>query len=185
MKGQKYLTVVLLSAIFLCTAGCISIKDTSGIKAYLQDQGKAEILAVQIKAKNPDKNSAAYQNAERLYNNAAGAGNGWTSGILFDARAKHEVNISIEDYKGSDAGKAISEFLARSDKRLSFDPVTVAAVATFAIDLLDKIKQQNDQWVERAIGTLEREFSRARWTTFENTTADWLDDKYRLSGNGN
>jgi hypothetical protein len=34
--------------------------------------------------------------------------------------------------------------------------------------------------VDLAIRALEREFSRARWTTFENTTLDWIDDKYNF-----
>jgi hypothetical protein len=168
----------------------MSIKDTSGIKEYLEDQGRAEILATVIKDKNPDKNSTAYQNAQELYNNAAGLGNGWTSGILLDARLKRQVDVSVEDYANSDAGKAISEFLAFRPgrgyvKTFSVEPGTAITLAAFVVGLIDKIEQQNDRRLERAIEALEREFSRARWTTFENTTAAWIDNKYKLPNNGN
>ena len=156
-------------------------------KEVLGRPRKAEIIAVAIKAENPDKNSTAYQNAKRLYNNAAGAGNGWTSGIVFDARVKRQVNVSVENYSNSDAGKAISEFLALDTRfrARSFDPGTAAAIATLVVALIDKIEQQNDQRVERAVKMIEREFSRTRWTTFENTTLQWINDKYKFSGSGN
>ena len=189
MKNQKHLMMVILNAILLCTSGCMSVKDTSGIKNYLQDQGKAEILAIEIKDKNPDENSTAYQNAERLYNEAAGAGNGWTKGIVFDARMKREVNVSTEDYTNSKAGKAISEFLSLGSnltyaKKYSFDPVTATTLATFIVGCIDRIEQQNDERVERAIEAIDGEFSRAYWTTFKNTTTDWIDNKYKLSSKG-
>jgi len=164
----------------------MSIKDTSGIEKYLGYQGEAEMLAIVIKTNNPDKNSSAYRNAERLYNKAAGAGNGWTSGIVFVAKNKWKVNVSVEDYANSDAGKALSEFLAldSSFKTKSFDPVTAAALVTFVTNLIERVGELNDRFVERAVKRLEHEFSRSRWTTFEKTTPEWIDEKYKFKSSG-
>jgi hypothetical protein len=162
----------------------IEIKDTSGIKQYFQDQGRAEILALDIKKKNPDKNSSVYKNANSVFNQAAGIGNGWTAGILFDAKIERKVDVSVENYKNSDAGKAVGSFLALdSGVRLKlFDPVMAAAVAVFVLTVVDKIEKQNSERVERAIEAIEKEFSRARWTTFELTTPEWVNKKYGPSG---
>jgi len=186
MKRQEYLIAIVCTAVLFCMPGCMSIKDTSGIKKYLGDQGEAEMLAIEIKANNPDKNSSAYRNTERLYNKAAGAGNGWTSGIVLDARNKQEVDVSVEDYKNSSAGKALSEFLAldSSFKTKSFDPVTAAALVTFVTDSIERVGKLNDQFVERAVKRLEHEFSRSRWTTFEKTTSEWIDEKYKFKSSG-
>lgn len=187
MKTKSSITTIVCNALLIAVSGCMSIKDTSGIRKYFQHQGKAEILAIEIKAKNPDKDSSAYKTAERLFNKAAGAGNGWASGIVFDARVKREVNVSVEDYINSEAGKAIRDFLALDPgfRPLSFDPVTAAAIATFVVTVIDKIEEQNDKRVERAIKAIEQEFSRSRWTTFENTTLQWIDQKYKFAGREN
>ena len=189
MKRQQYITAVVCAAAMALAAGCgVAIKDTAGIKKYFEDQGSAEILAIKIKANTPDKNSADYKNAERLYDRAAGVGNGWTSGIVFDAETKRQVNVSVKDYANSNGGKALVQFLALGGPTtittLSFDPVTTAAIANFVMALIDKIEQQNNQRVELVVKQLEQEFSRSRWTTFENTTVQWIDEKYKFKNVG-
>ena len=186
MKRKQYITAVVCAAAMALAAGCgVAIKDTAGIKKYFEDQGIAEILAIEIKANMPDKNSADYKNAEKLYNRAAGVGNGWTSGIVFDARNKRQVNVSVKDYTNSDPGKALVQFLALGRPTTkSFDPVTTAVIANFVMALIDKIEQQNNQRVELVVKQLEQEFSRSRWTTFENTTVQWIDEKYKFKNFG-
>jgi len=46
------------------------------------------------------------------------------------------------------------------------------------------IQKQNDKQVEAAIHDIEEEFSKARWTTFELTTPQLLNEKYGLSSSG-
>jgi len=200
MKGQNYSTVVILSAIFLCTAGCLQIKDTSGIKEYFQDQGRAEILAITIKEKYKNKKgSADYRNADMLYNRAAGAGNGWAKGILYDLRTTSVLDVSIEDYNNSPAAKAISDFLKLDQHpfytmRLAFptkgshppyakdlpaDQANLEKIGSSVEKLIEIVKKQHDRWVEQAISVIELQFSNARWTTFENTTTKWIDEKYK------
>lgn len=185
--GIKALRIAIVGAILAVNlSGCMSIKDTSGIKQYFQDQGRAEILAVDIKTKNPDKNSPDYMKAEALFNHAAGIGNGWTKGIVFDAKTKREVNISIQDYKNSDAGKYTAAFLSLEPEitTKAFDPVTAMAIATFVGSVIDMIQKQNNKQVEDAIHDIEEEFSKARWTTFELTTPQWINEKYKPSISG-
>lgn len=182
MKTKTFSMAIVAFIVLVTLSGCMSIKNTSGIKQYLQDQGRAEILAVDIKTKNPDKNSPAYKNAEALFNKAAGAGNGWTKAIVFDAKTKREVNISVQDYKDSDAGKSIAAFLSlEPEERIkAFDPVTATAIATFVMSVIGLIQKQNDKQVEAAIHAIEEEFSKARWTTFELTTPQSANEKYKL-----
>lgn len=181
MKMKIFSMAIVAVGLLVTLSGCMSIQDTSGIKKYLQDQGRAEILAVDIKTKNPDKNSPDYKNAETLFNKAAGTGNGWTKGIVFDAKTKREVNISVQDYKDSDAGKSIAAFLSLEPEvtTKAFDPVTATAIATFVASVIDLIQKQNDKQVEAAIHAIEEEFSKARWTTFELTTSQWANEKYK------
>lgn len=182
MKMKTFGMTIVGIVLLVTLSGCMSIKDTSGIKQYLQDQGRAEILAVDIKTKNPDKNLQAYKNAETLFNNAAGTGNGWAKGIVFDAKTKREVSISVQDYKDSDAGKSIAAFLLLEPKVTikAFYPVTATAIATFVVSIIDLVQKQNTKQVEAAIHAIEEEFSKARWTTFELTTHQWVNEKYKL-----
>jgi hypothetical protein len=192
MEIKAFGTAIVGAVLAVTLSGCMSIKDTRGIKQYFQGQGRAEILAVDIKAKNPDKNSPAYKKAEILFNRAAGVGNGWMKGIVFDAKTKREVNISIKDYNDSDAGKSIAAFLSLEPEITTkvFDPVTATAIDA-AIDItpfvgaiIDIIQKQNDKRVEAAIHAIEEEFSKARWTTFEQTTPQWINEKYKLPSSG-
>ncbi|MEK6767246.1 MAG: hypothetical protein AABY49_13610 [Planctomycetota bacterium] len=186
MKMNTFSMTIVAFVILVTLSGCMSIKDTSGIKQYLQDQGRAEIQAVDIKNKNPDKNSPAYKNAETLFNTAAGAGNGWTKGIVFDVKTKREVNISVQDYKDSDAGRSIAAFLSLEPEVTikAFDPVTATVIATFVMSVIDLIQKQNDKQVEAASHAIEEEFSKARWTTFELTTPQWVNERYKLPSSG-
>ena len=165
----------------LILSGCMRIKDTSGIKQYLQDQGRAEILAVAIKARNPDTNSSVYKEAEASFNKAAGAGNGWSEGIVFDAEMKREVNVSIDAYNNSDAGKSIKAFLSLGEKRTTktFSIETAVVIAPYVKSIIDIIMEQNEKQYEKAIKNIKEQFSKARWTTFELTTSKWIDDKYK------
>jgi hypothetical protein len=157
-----------------------TVKDTAGIRQYLQDQARAEMLALDIKGKNLDKQSAPYKKAEALFNQAAGAGNGWTRGIVLEARLKRQIDVSVADYQASDAGKRLSAFLALdTDRLLRFDPVTGLVIAKFVADVIQILENQNDARVERAVTVIETEFSKARWTTFEETTPKWVDEKYK------
>ena len=182
MGRQQYIAAAILISVMVFSAGCgVAVKDTAGIKKYFEEQGRAEMLAIELKANTPDKNSADYKNAEKLYNRAAGAGNGWTSGIVFEARTERKIDVSLEDYADSEAGKALAKFLELGGPDIKyFDPVTTAAIANFALALIDKIEQQNNQRVERVVKQLEQEFSRSRWTAFENTTVQWIDEKYKF-----
>ena len=104
---------------------------------------------------------------------------------MFDAKTKRQINISVNDYAESNAGKSLAQFLALGGPAVkTFDPVTAAAVANFAMAIIDKIEQQNNQRVELAVKQLEQEFSRSRWTTFENTTVQWIDEKYKFKNAG-
>jgi|GEM_PF-4326578 len=186
MKMKTFGMTIVGIVLLISLSGCMSIKDTSGIRQYLQDQGRAEILAIDLKTKNPDKNSPAYKNAEALFNNAAGTGNGWAKGIVFDAKTKREISISVRDYKDSAAGKAIAAFLSLEPEVTikTFDPVTATAIATFVVSVIDLVQKQNDKQVEAAIHAIEEEFSKARWTTFELTTPQWINEKYKLPSSG-
>lgn len=186
MKMKTFGTAIVGIVLLVTLSGCMSIKDTSGIRQYLQDQGRAEILAVDIKTKNPNKNSPAYKDAEALFNNAAGTGNGWTKGIVFDAKTKREVSISAQDYKDSNAGKSIAAFLSLEPEVTikAFDPVTATAFAAFVVSVIDLIQKQNDKQVEAAIHAIEEEFSKARWTTFDLTTSQWVNEKYKFPSSG-
>lgn len=181
MKMKTFSMAIVAVVLLVTLSGCMSIKDTSGIKQYLQDQAKAEILAVDIKTKNPDKNSPDYKNAEILFNKAAGTGNGWAKGVVFDAKTNREVNISVQDYKDSDAGKSIAAFLLLEPEvtTKAFDPVTATAIVTFAASVIDLIQKQNERQVEAAIHAIEEELSKARWMTFELTTPQWVNEKYK------
>lgn len=182
MKNTAIRLIVILVVLSFAISGCMTIKDTSGIKQYLQDQGRSEILALNIKAKNK-KTSATYKNAETLFNRAAGTGNGWTNGILFDAKTKREINVPILDYKASDAGKSIEAFLKLEPEitNKAFDPVTGIAIAAFVVSVVDMLQKQNDKRVEAAIKVIEERLSISRWTTFELTTHQWVNDKYKFS----
>lgn len=179
-KRVVYIFIMSLAMSF-ALSGCMKIKDTSGIKQYLQDQGKSEILAIDLKSKHKDKKSKTYKEAENLFNKAAGAGNGWTKGIVFDARVKRELDVPVQDYKNSEAGKSIEAFLKLQPgfSAEAFDPVTGALIATFALSVVDMIEKQNDKRVEAAIQVIEKEFSKASWTTFELTTPQFVNDKYK------
>jgi len=166
----------------LILSGCMRIKDTRGIKKYFQDQGRAEILAVDIKAKNPDQNSPEYKEAEARFNKAAGTGNGWTKGIVFDAEMKREVNVSIEDYENSDTRKFIEEFLSLEEEMPIFKAMgfeTAIVLWPFIESLIEKIIEQNEKQIDKAIRNIKEQFSKARWTTFELTTSQWIDAKYK------
>lgn len=164
----------------LILSGCMRIKDTSGIKQYFQDQGRAEILAVDIKAKNPDHNSPVYKEAEACFNKAAGTGNGWTEGIVLDAKMKREVNVSIQDYKNSDTGKFIEKFLSlKEERKINKSGLgTAIVVLPFIESLIEKIIEQNEKQIDKAIRNIEEQLSKARWTTFELTTSQWINAKY-------
>ncbi|MCM2358297.1 MAG: hypothetical protein NDI77_09120 [Geobacteraceae bacterium] len=176
-----YKCIICVCILGFALSGCMSIKDTSGIKQYLQDQGKSEIFAIDLKSKIKDKKSKDYKHAETLFNNAAGAGNGWAKGIIFDARVNRELNVPVQDYKNSEAGKNIEAFLGLQPgiAAKAFDPVTGALIATFVISVVDMIEKQNDKRVETAIQVIEKEFSKASWTTFELTTPQFVKDKYK------
>jgi hypothetical protein len=163
----------------------MTIKDTSGIKQYLQDQGRSEILALDIKAKYKKK-STTYKQAEALFNQAAGTGDGWSNGILFDAKTKREINVPIQDYKASDAGKSIEAFLKLEPALTTkaFDPVTATAIAALVVSVVDMLEKQNNKRVEEAINVIEEQLSKARWTTFELTTYQWVNEKYTHSVSG-
>jgi hypothetical protein len=168
----------------------MSIKDTSGIKQYLQDQGRAEILVLDIKSNNKSKETQTFKKAETLFNQAAGVGNGWMRGIVVEARLKKEVNVSVSDYRASDAGKRIASFLALDDAKAldpvsetkAFDPVSAVLIATVVVNVIDQLEKQNDARVDRAVQTIEREFSKSQWTTFELTTPEWVTNKYGSLG---
>jgi hypothetical protein len=52
------------------------------------------------------------------------------------------------------------------------------------MSVIDLIQKQNNKQVEAAIHAIEEEFSKARWTTFELTTSQWVDEKYKLPSSG-
>ncbi|MCQ8181048.1 hypothetical protein NP603_08010 [Methylomonas sp. SURF-1] len=162
----------------------MSIKDTAGIKLYLEDQGKAEIRALNLKSSITDKDSTSYKIAKDLFDEAAGTGNGWANGIVFDAKTKREVNVSVDDYEKSRVSKAIKSFLnfdpgiSSKSEREVFDPVSAIAVVTFAVNTVKTIEDLHNGYVERSIKTLEQELNKARWTSFESITPQSIAEKY-------
>lgn len=190
MKTTPVCTIMITLGVLAMSTGCMSIKDTSGIKQYLQDQGRAEILVLDIKSNNKSKETQTYKKAEILFNQAAGVGNGWMRGIVVEARLKKEVNVSVSDYRASDAGKRIASFLALDDAKAldpvsetkAFDPVSAVLIATVVVNVIDQLEKQNDARVDRAVQTIEREFSKSQWTTFELTTPEWVTKKYGSLG---
>ena len=190
MKKNKTSVIILAAVSLLFTAGCstVKIKDTAGIKLYLQDQGRSEILALDIKTKDKTKKTDAYKNAESLYNRAAGLGNGWTKGIVTDVKFKKEVNVTVQDYQTSPAGLAISQFLLLDSSapkpatgpvvKPMFSPATITLAALLAKEVIKIIDEQNKKSVADATTVIEQEFQRTSWTTFELTTSEWINTKY-------
>jgi hypothetical protein len=175
---------VVLGAILMVGSGCegLSVKDTGGIKLYLSDQSAAEIRALAMKTAYRDKTSQAYKTAEKLYNQADADGTGWVSGILLDAKMKHEVNVSESQYKNSPAGKSLAAFLALevTVEKMEGDPVAIAnAAAVFIGEIAKIVYDQNKVRLQEAIQALEGALQKARWTTFDQLTVQWVEEKHK------
>lgn len=179
---MKTKIILLLTAILIST-GCVKIKNTERITLYLQEQGIAEILAVDIKNKK-QKDMENYKTFEKVYNSAAGTGNGWTKAIITNVRLKKEVDVSVEDYKNSDVAKEISKLqriaasVGNEKINKGLDPVTIGLVVLFAKGITGMVIEQNNKEVDRVAQVLEDEFKKVNWTTFELTTQEWIISKY-------
>jgi len=184
---MKTKIALLLTAILIST-GCVSIKNTKGITRYLEEQGKAEIIAVDMKTKlQQDKEN--YKKFEKIYNSAAGTGNGWTKSIVSNVRLKKEVDVSVEDYENSTVAKEISKLHKIADSvgnekiNKGLDPVTIGLIIVFANGITEIMIEQNNKAVDRVAQVLEDEFKKANWTTFELTTQEWINSKYWANKN--
>lgn len=177
---KKIMLVPLLTAAAL--VGCTCVKDTSGIKRYVLDQARAERLAVTIKAYCADTNSPTYKRAEWLFNRAAGYGTGWANGVILDAKTKGVIDVPISTYEQSETARAIAEFLALDPgpPNKSLDPVFWSAVGGLATEITQTIMEQRRKTIAAAIATLEEQLKKVQWTSFENTTEEWINHKYGL-----
>lgn len=165
--------------------GCMTIRSTEGVKAYLNETAKAEIAALKLKDRFSNKESTEYNKAERLFDDAAAASNGWLKGLVFDAKSNKKFDVTQETYEKSDAHKAIKLFLNESSLLLGvryemqwFDPVTATAILNFSALVIQKIADMHNKQVQEAIERITEQLNKSGWTTFSNISRDYIDKKY-------
>lgn len=116
-----------------------------------------------------------------VFNRAAGYRTGWANSVLLDARTKRVIDVPLSAYERSETAQAIAEFLALDPGLFtkSLDPVFASAVGELIQHITKTIMDQRRKSIETAIATLEEQLKKVQWTSFENTTDEWLDRKYR------
>lgn len=185
MRTKTLTTASIGLGMLFFLQGCMAIRSTEGVKAYLKETAKAEIEAVKLKDRFSGKESNEYKKAERLYDDAAAASNGWLKGLVFDAKSKNKFDVTIETYENSDAHKAIKLFLNESSllpgvryKTKGFDPITATAILNFSTLVIQKIVDMHNKQVQEAIERITEQLNISGWTTFSNISRDYIDKKY-------
>ena len=91
MRTKTLTTASIGLGMLFLLQGCMTIRSTEGVKAYLNETAKAEIEALKLKDRFSGKESTEYKKAERLFDDAAAASNGWLKGLAFDAKSKNSI----------------------------------------------------------------------------------------------
>lgn len=185
MRTKTLTTASIGLGMLFFLQGCMTIGSTKGVKAYINDTAEAEYATVKLKERFYNKESVEYKKAERLYDDAAVASNGWLKGLVFDANVKREFDVTEKTYENSYAHKAIKSFLDESSLMLGvryemkgFDPVTATAIVNFSVLVIQKIVDMHNKQVQEAIARITEQLNKSGWTTFSNISQDYLDKKY-------
>lgn len=185
MRTKTLTTASIGLGMLFFLQGCMTIGSTEGVKAYIKDTAEAEYAAVKLKERFHNKESAEYKKAERLYDDAAVASNGWLKGLVFDANVKRKFDVTEKTYENSDAHKAIKSFLDESSllpgmryEMKGLDLVTANIILYFSDIVIQKILEMHNKQVQEAIARITEQLNKSGWTTFSNISQDYLDKKY-------
>lgn len=178
---RRSFVIFILLAVVLLITGCFKVKDTKGVALYLSQQGKCEMLALEIKGKF-QKGSQQYADAEKLFNEAAADCNGWVASEILEIEGNATVNITEEEVIGSHSYNSMNSFLSFSPDGKGSLIVSALAqeILDFGTKIVNFIIELNQKRTDEAIKKIKQELEKTRWPTFAMVDEHWYKHKYGI-----
>ena len=187
MTASICMRTIIAAAVVGILTGCgtVKVRNTDGIKACLMDQAQAEVRAYEIRKQSADVNSSQYEKANRLYNDAIAAANGFLNGIVVHAELKHEIDISEFDYASHPASRALKRFLSETEdmrpgKARMADPETIRMILGFVGQAVAGIWEIHDQRRPAALVQLNRLVEQHRSVPFSLLSDEYMLNRYKM-----
>jgi hypothetical protein len=189
--NYRRLTILFSLAFFV---GCIfasiifiksnfAIKDIEGVKKFIADQTEVERVALKLKQRYGNPDSAEYRKVVESYNLASLASDQYIQAVKIEVKMHKEINQSIASYESHPSGvqKAFDFFIVTGNDMLGMSASGLELVqdaSNFVTEILKQILTLKDEEVEKASKSLDSILNNAYMIEYSELSRDNLLKKY-------